>query len=352
MKYIKEFNNFIIEEVGVKFSKTIFEKIHELVTSDIECAKNNKKDINSTLNNINIECNLTEFLYDKPIIKLGAWLVYHLLNKDYNTLLENKLNKILEDRNFEDLEIGNIKTILKYNPYYKEDDNYAATLFYRQEYNNLYDVMNSFRIEINIHELIENSVEKTSIEHELIHLTQKVNGFCLSIGEKLLKCDDINKEIIEDILKTSWDIEKLFGGPKTKTYAISGEWKHKKMKMLDRDKNLDPNIVTYLLDDTEYQNWINDKVNKIVDDFINLGLKQKKDIIGGLKKYDDKKRAEELDKIVIDISKYILGGEVKYSDGIKLEEADNYIKFIRPYRKEVDKDVMKSIRKKLENMIK
>lgn len=236
MIYIKEFNEFIIEEVGVKFSKTIFEKLYELVVSDIESVKNNKNDINLPLRNINIDCNITEILYDKPVIKLGAWLIYHLLNKDYNTLLENKLNKILEDRNFEDLEIGNIKTILKYNPYYKEDD-FAASLFYRLEYNNLYDVMNSFRIEINIHELIQNSVEKTSIEHELIHLTQKINGFCLSIGEKLLKCDDINKETIDDILKTSWDNEKLFGGPKTKTYVTPVEWKHKKVKMIDRDKS-------------------------------------------------------------------------------------------------------------------
>lgn len=88
-----------------------------------------------------------------------------------------------------------------------------------------------------------------------------------------------------------------------------------------------------------------------MDNFINLGFKYKKDIISNLRKYNDKKRAEELDKVVIDISKYILGGEVKYSDGIKHEEADNYIKFIRPYRKEVDKDIMNLIRKKLQDMI-
>lgn len=355
MRYIKEFNDFINEEVGVKFSMDLCDKIQKYVISDIEYIENKKRnsdeEYSSLLFNnrrIAITYNISEILYDKPVIKLGAWLLYHLLDRDYDEVLQNSLNKILEYGDFDKLEIGDIIIDIKYIPYYETNGTKLGALIYPLSYTNMYDNL-TFVIEINISNLIHNPEHiNTTVKHELTHLTQIINGFCLSIGEKLLKCDNINKDTIKDILETSWKNEKLVGGPKTKTYSKENILKMDKIEKGVKDKD----NLAYILNDHEYQTLINDKVIIYIDDFIKKLKEKNIDIINTLKKFDGKKQAGEIERFVIDISKTLLGGHIIYGDEDVYNEPDLLIKLIRLYRKEIDKDVVKLIRKKLNEMVK
>lgn len=359
---------FLNEEL--KYSKLTYEKI---LNSYRICSEKVKKERGGNKSRICMNhqessvITVDSLLYDSFEIKIGANFLQYCIDNDFNiddiksdimrsvTSREVKIPKKIED----------CKVLVTFEPFYR-DMEYKNKNVYINMADNLKEKLFKetfletgnekaleglsgyclfekplvvkengyicqFIIGINTHELLTTDIVKNTIRHELQHMTQYLNSFCLDIGQKIIKNrGEISKPkdfILDSYYKTSKNPGKV-GGGKTKipTKLPVNEFDPKTGDKLKNDEIEFKRMLNYLSDNAEYKPWITDKVEFGIENWINKNPKN----IDSLKPFN-------VENVIGDI----------FNSLIK----DPDIKMIKSVRKETDKDIINLLRKKLLNKL-
>ncbi len=314
-----------------------------------------------------------------------------------------KINDAVSKKSIEDLplKIDDCKIKLVLEPFYdKGSDGFITmgSLGQNKGYIKEKGVINTYTISLNLSEASVDRIttEDKTIRHELQHLTQNVNNFCLEVGEQYLKGKfQWSSNFFEECYNKANSSRKV-GSGKTKTQlrqndevgnfdpetgkktniskayskvfnddAISSEEEKKIAKRLQ-----------YLGDDKEYKNWLYDKVSDILDLWKDVN---KKDLELYRKKFllkkrfasilnesltDEQTKKMELRKVINSMAKeFNLSYQVLYRDIknfssedflnvlVKFVMKDEDISVIAKLRKETTKDITNLLRKKLEELL-
>ncbi len=412
MKYLIGFNNFLLlEEADLKYSKSGYDEIFKMFNDCIEEFDKLENFDAETGEKIDkekyaekfyklLKINIHSLLYPKFTIQLGAVILQkrseteskfddEFLNdvkesiklKKLNTQLMEYLNKVL---------VG-----LWFCPYYKESEtnlSFGSLGSYKSDYAlKSKDLISQYSLKLNLlnDERIREEIKET-IRHELQHLTQNVNSFCLKLGEKIINQNGINLQTIsKDVVECYESKKSKFGGGKTKTGLNQGDEVANYDSQTGKETNLKKKLnldisseegkkkaksLQYLLDDKEYKPWISDKV----DDYIKKWQKHNQENIDKYKmlyKYQvqfnlNESLSEEQQKKINqkkELNSLSKKFNMSYNDLIKtiksfsiedvsnkltkiLLDEDMEIKIIKQYRKELSTDVTKLFNLKLKKI--
>ena len=401
MKRLKNFASFLIlEEAEVKYSESLHKEILDLSNSNIrslddlgnfDTQTGEKVDKNTYSQKFHkiFKLRVSETLYPIFAIQLGAIVLqagaengYKFKDEKFNKDIEESIKqKKLNDNLSALFDKASVKLI--YMPFYSEpqDGRFScgslSSLKKPFEDN---DCIVRFAMKLNLHKENRDGIEET-IRHELQHLTQITNSFCLKVGESIIKSSisDINFEKIEKFYKLSFENTNV-GVGKTKTRLKQNDElanfdsQTGKATNLKKVLNLDisneearkkAKRLQYLLDDMEYKPWITDKVdkgfkawlelNKNLIDWYKFLYNTKKEfpLLESLtdeqnKKAEQRKKINELAKkfnisyneLIKNIKSFNINDSAKRITEY-IMEVDPEIQIIKKYRKEAASDILK-----------
>lgn len=403
MKHLKKYEFFLLlEEAELKSSASLSKKLLDLFNKcvdemdslgkfDSQTGKQINKEEYVEKFNQRISDNVSDILYDKFLIKLGAVVLqkgaetsYRYDDKFMQDLKESISSKQLKGS----LDVlDKCKVGLKFMPFYKEVSggriSFGSLTTFR-EMKDPDDCIVIFGLSLNVlkHEQIREELDET-IRHELQHLTQCLNTFCLYVGEYISRNKNLESKQIYDIIENSYKRmldEKKVGGGKTRTG----------LKQTQKPKNFDPETgrkysdeekskesqLNYLLDDVEYKPWITDKVNDYFKKWLDenkdnfkyakmsynfkkeFGLLNEKLTDEQQKKMEIKKRLGQMCKqnnmsyidFVNSLNKFSIEN-ISKEISENIIKNDPEIKIIKSMRKEVPADILKLIRLRIKKEI-
>ena len=414
MKYLIGFNNFLLlEEAELKYSKSGYDDICKMFNDCIEEFDELKNFDAKTGEKINkekypdkfiktLKINIHSLLYPKFTIQLGAVILQKRAESE-SKFDEKFLNDIKESIKLKKLNtqlmeyLNKVLVSLLFLPFYKKSEtgliSFGSLGSYKSDYAlKSKDSIAQYALKLNLlndEKIREES--KETIRHELQHLTQNVNSFCLKLGEKVINQNGINLQTISKDVVECYDLSKksTFGGGKTKTGLRQGDEVANYDSQTGKETNLKKKLnldisseegkkkaknLQYLLDDKEYKPWISDKV----DSYIKKWQKYNQENIDRYKmlyryqvKFNLNESLSEEQQNKINKKKELnsLSKEfnMSYNDLIKtiksfsiedisnkltkiLLDEDLEIKIIKKYRKELPTDVTKLFNLKLKKI--
>lgn len=407
MKRIKDFDSFLIlEEAEVKYSESLHKEILDLFNSnardiddlgnfDTETGEKTDKSTYPEKFHKTFKLKVSETLYPKFAIQLGA-IVLQAGAENLYKFKDDKFNKDIEESIKQKKLNNNLSVLfdkasvkLKYMPFYSGPQDgrltYGSLSSLKQPFIDD-DCIVKFALKLNLYKDTRDEMEET-IRHELQHLTQIINSFCLKVGELIIKSSisDITFEKVEKYYKLSFKNPNI-GVGKTKTRLKQGDelanfdsqtgkaTNFKKVLNLDLSKEEErkkAKTLQYLLDDSEYKPWITDKVDTIFKKWLQLN-KNKIDFwkvlynnqkLFGLresltddqyKKAEQRKKLNEFAKefnisynqLIKDIKSFNIDEYAKFLTKYIMQE-DREIQIIKKYRKETASDILKLVIDKL-----
>jgi len=204
-------------------------------------------------------------------------------------LFDKKIQEALSKKSIEllPIKIENCKIKLILEPFHDMGGKFITLGSLGHIFEPSNGIINTYYLSLNLLEetVKEISSEDKTIRHELQHLTQSVNDFCLEIGEQYIKGNfKMTTDFIESCYNKSKKSYKI-GLGKTKTGlkqrdevgdfdAASGKKTNiaKAYSKIYNDESISSEEekkiakrLQYLGDDQEYKNWLHDKVSSAID---------------------------------------------------------------------------------------
>jgi hypothetical protein len=413
MRYLLNYKSFSInEEAELKHSVEIanqVKKLYDEVVSEIDMMKFNgdsgekiDKDDDDEMKKIldnrdtkSIKSKINEIIYPKFLIQLGAAILSRGSEIDYKMFKDFKfielIKKSITDKNTENLQQyidrGELRVLFLPFSISTKDGNIRFGSMGTSGESNRYVFNAKLKLNVYDNEKIRDEIEET-VRHELQHLTQILNSYCLEIGKMVKKnVDVLTKESFpEEVRKIFISAIKSgkFGSGKTKTGLdqnsdLTGNFDDqtgKKTKLgqqfsavysksRDLSSKEEENLakeLQYLGDDQEYKPWITDKVDsflkkELVKKLLDI-LKKRPELIIEKNSVDTKfSYSSEVEKQFNDIfnnlesNKKISIGDLTSIIIKMFINTDRELMIIKKMRKETTNDIYKLISGRLKKML-
>jgi len=417
MRYLLNYKSFSInEEAELKHSVEIAnqaKKLYDEVVSEIDMMKfnadsgekidkDNDEEMKKILDNRDtksIKSKINEIIYPKFLIQLGAAILSRGSEIDYKMFKDVKfielVKKSITDKKTENLQQyidkGELKVLFLPFSRNTKDGKISfgsmGPMIIPSGESNRYVFNAKLKLNVYDNKKIRDEIEET-VRHELQHLTQILNSYCLEIGQMVKKnVDALTKESFpEEVRKIFISAVKSgkFGSGKTKTGLnqnsdLTGNFDDqtgKKTKLAQQfsavyskhrdlsskeEENLAKEL-QYLGDDKEYKPWITDKVdsflkNELVKNLLDM-LKKRPELIIEKNSVDTKfSYSSEVEKQFNDIlnnlksNKKISIGDLTSFITKMFINTDRELMIIKKMRKETANDIYKLISGRLKKML-
>lgn len=314
MKYLKTFESFLILESELKHSQILAKQLEDIFQKSItqidldKTSQKEEKISKVTEFNQSLKIEATDVIFPKFKLQLGAIILQKasvtnfsfkeiFVKKGQRFFIDELRDSIKQNRLTESLNEYLKKCVVEVNfrPFYEEPTKEAGIKFGSLAWftdpsaalqKNVMFVC-SLKLNLFEYEYIRQNIKKT-IRHELQHLSQVTNTFCLNVGEFFIKnIDDIENMDIQT------EIEKLYRESVKKSKVgiaktVTGLDQNADAKMFDPNTGKETNLrialqkvikkdpkdvgltsdesdlakrLEYLGDDAEYKPWMSDKAD-------------------------------------------------------------------------------------------
>jgi hypothetical protein len=244
MKLLMENWRKYLTEAELKYSETLFDFIFKIAVNALKTDSEGTKKLDVPGKEI--------FYLDKPKIKNGAalyFIIHGNTGMPWQEGIEFFKNKWDPKSGAPEQILENfLKQPLEMKLFIEKDFESLGAMG-ADEKNGIYLILNPWE-----HSTID--LLKSTVRHELQHLTQRLNSYALKYGEELFKANGDTSQI----QKLNLRFKKDFGTGKQKT----GLRQISKKQAREQGISDDERTKRYLGDDFEYETWMSDMLDDLV----------------------------------------------------------------------------------------